>query len=103
MGRSRGIVAALALIVLCCGNGGLAAAQAPTPMVSPDRLPDVPRTLEDPNPLFYNYSWRSFIALNWPAAIGAANRSGPVERNEASPAIIIEERIRVLQSAWHVG
>jgi hypothetical protein len=77
MGRLRGIVAALALIVLCCGNGGLTAAQAPTPMVSPDRLPDVPRTLEDPNPLFYNYSWRSFIALNWPAAIGAANRGQP--------------------------
>jgi hypothetical protein len=42
-------------------------------------LPDVPPTPkgEDPFPFFDNYSWRSFIALNWPAMTGAANRGRP--------------------------
>ena len=54
-----------------------ASAQAPRPTVSPDPLPDVPPTTGDPFPFFDNYSWRSFIALNWPAKSGAANRGQP--------------------------
>ena len=35
-------------------------------------------TAFDPPPEFFaNYSWRSFIALNWPAKAGAANRGLP--------------------------
>jgi hypothetical protein len=56
-----------------------AAAQLPQPEVSPFALPDVPPTPkgEDPFPFFDNYSWRSFIALNWPAMTGAADRGRP--------------------------
>ena len=52
-------------------------AQTPTPAVSPDPVVDVPLTSFDPSMLFYDYSWRSFIALNWPAMSGAANRGQP--------------------------
>src|ERR1700674_4175378 len=63
----------LALVVATTSAG----AQAPRPTVSPDPLPDVPPTTGDPFPFFDNYSWRSFIALNWPAASGPANRGRP--------------------------
>jgi hypothetical protein len=53
-------------------------------MVSYEPLPDVSltevqpgTTLDDALPFFDNYSWRSFIALNWPAMAGAANRGKP--------------------------
>jgi hypothetical protein len=54
-------------------------AQVPTPTVSPDPLPDVPPTPsgQDPFPFFDDYSWRSFIALNWPTLRGAENRGLP--------------------------
>jgi hypothetical protein len=45
-------------------------------MVSPDPIVDIPIT-PDPDDLFADYSWRSFIALNWPAKAGAANRGLP--------------------------
>src|SRR5580704_4221216 len=84
-----------ALIAFVCGIGWPAGAQIPQPEVSPERLaagaqvpqpevspfalPDVPPTPkgEDPFQFFDNYSWRSFIALNWPAMTGAANRGRP--------------------------
>jgi hypothetical protein len=61
-----------------------ATAQVPAPAVSPDALPDVPPTPagENPFPFFDNYSWRSFIALNWPAMSGADNRGLP-DRSKA--------------------
>jgi hypothetical protein len=67
------------LIAFVCGIGWPAGAQVPQPEVSPFALPDVPPTPkgEDPFPFFDNYSWRSFIALNWPAMTGAANRGRP--------------------------
>ena len=49
----------------------------PPPLVSPDPIADIPLTGFDPSSLFANYSWRSFIALNWPAKTGAANRGQP--------------------------
>lgn len=63
--------------VLLWALGAPALAQVPPPTVSPDPLPDVPPTTGDPFPFFDNYSWRSFIALNWPAMSGAANRGLP--------------------------
>lgn len=60
--------------------GAIAPANAqnpPPPMVSPDPIADIPITNFDPSLLFANYSWRSFIALNWPAKTGAANRGQP--------------------------
>ena len=74
MGSLRGMLAAPALIALLSGSGGIAVAQVPTPAVSWKALEDVPPTTDGPLPLFHDYSWRSFIALNWPAATGAARR-----------------------------
>ena len=49
---------------------GSAIAQAPVPAVLPDPLSDVQTSnLLDP-PFFYDFSWRLFIALNWPAQVG---------------------------------
>ena len=64
-------------MALFCALSSAAAAQVSPPTVSPDPLPDVPPTSGDPFPFFNNYSWRSFIALNWPAMTGAANRGQP--------------------------
>jgi hypothetical protein len=63
---------------------GSAFAQAPPPAaVSSDRLADVPLTTSGSDLLsFYNYSWRSFIALNWPAQKGPGNR-GLADRSRA--------------------
>ena len=59
---------------------GSALADVPAPAVLPDPLQDVAQgsDLE----FFYNFSWRSFIALNWPAKAGAASRGLP-DRNRA--------------------
>ncbi len=56
---------------------GLAAAQDATPLVSPDRIEDVPSTRLDPFPSFDNFAWRAFIALNWPSLAGAAHSGEP--------------------------
>ena len=55
------------------------AARTPTPTVSPDALADVPPTPpgQSPFPFFDDYSWRSFVALNWPGLTGAGNRGMP--------------------------
>lgn len=56
---------------------------SPRPAVSPDSLPDVPLTTPSEDlQFFYDFSWRSFIALNWPAQIGPAGR-GLADRNRA--------------------
>ena len=50
----------------------------PQPQVSPDRTDDVAVAPgEDPLPLIDDFSWRAFIALNWPALTGAAHRGQP--------------------------
>jgi len=54
-------------VALFCAAVGAAHAEDVTPMVSPDRLEDVPSTRVDPFPAFDNFAWRAFIALNWPA------------------------------------
>ena len=56
---------------------GLAAAQDATPVVSPERIEDVPSTRLDPFPSFDNFAWRAFIALNWPSLTDAAHRGEP--------------------------
>ena len=56
---------------------GLAAARDATPLVSPERIEDVPSTRLDPFPSFDNFAWRAFIALNWPSLTDAAHRGEP--------------------------
>lgn len=66
----------------CLVSSGLARADDVTPRVLPDRIVDVPATRVDPFPAFANFSWRAFIALNWPALTGAAHRGEP-DRSKA--------------------
>jgi hypothetical protein len=53
----------------------------PIPQVSPDRVDDVAdmphAPFEELFGWFDDFSWRAFIALNWPALPGAANRGRP--------------------------
>lgn len=71
------LIAAVALIVAICAPSRQASAQDITPKVLPDRLDDVPDAPTNPFPRFDNFSWRAFIALNWPAQDGAPNRGLP--------------------------
>jgi hypothetical protein len=85
MATARAVIAIGALSALLLGPGrGTLAQVLPPPTVSGDALPDVPHSTlptataaEDALPIFDNYSWRSFIAINWPAMAGAANRGKP--------------------------
>jgi hypothetical protein len=56
---------------------GHALAEDTTPLVSPDRIEDVPSTRVDPFPAFDNFAWRAFIALNWPSRLDADGRDVP--------------------------
>src|SRR5271166_1177249 len=70
------------LMILIVGFGNFASADAqglPTPIVSPDPVLDVRDTpsRQDPFPFLDDFSWRKFIALNWPGLNGAQNRGQP--------------------------
>ena len=47
------------------------------PAVSPDRIEDAPAIKPDPYPDFDTFSWRAFIALNWPSLTDPAHRGEP--------------------------
>jgi hypothetical protein len=56
---------------------GPAVAEGIAPVVTPDRIQDVPSTRVDPFPEFDNFAWRAFIALNWPSLIDPEHRGVP--------------------------
>jgi hypothetical protein len=66
----------LAIAFASCSIG-VAAAEDVAPVVSPDRVEDVPSTRVDPFPEFDNFAWRAFIALNWPSLSDPAHRGVP--------------------------
>lgn len=74
--RTCTLVSAAAVIVAALLPAS-ARADDVTPKVLPDRIADVPATKPDPIPAFSNFSWRAFIALNWPALTDAAHRGEP--------------------------
>jgi hypothetical protein len=61
------IILALPVAIISYGS---AIAQAPIPAVLPDPLSDVQTSNPLDPPFFYDFSWRLFIALNWPAQVG---------------------------------
>jgi hypothetical protein len=75
-GRSAIAFASLALANVSCAIGP-AAGQDVGPVVSPERIEDVPSTRVDPFPEFDNFAWRAFIALNWPSLTDPTNRGSP--------------------------
>jgi len=54
-----------------------AVAEDVAPVLSPDRIEDVPSTRVDPFPEFDNFAWRAFVALNWPALTDPDHRGLP--------------------------
>ena len=68
--KCRLAVASVLAATLPCAIGP-AASDDFTPLVSPDRVEDVPSTRLDPFPAFDNFAWRAFIAMNWPAEVNA--------------------------------
>jgi hypothetical protein len=69
------IVLLSAPIRLCSPHPALAEDVAP--LVSMDRIEDVPSTKVDPFPEFDNFAWRAFVALSWPALADPAHRGLP--------------------------
>jgi hypothetical protein len=74
---SRFDLAVAALLAATILASGPASAEDVTPLVSPDRIEDVPSTKPDPFPAFDNFAWRAFVALNWPSLLDAAHRGEP--------------------------
>jgi hypothetical protein len=76
----RMAIACLVSVALCAAETALAQ-DATTPKVDPARIDDVPvqsgETFEQALARFDNFSWRAFIALNWPSQQGDANRGLP--------------------------
>jgi hypothetical protein len=72
--RQNALQAAVVLVSLVSQTSW---AQDTTPKVDPKRIDDVPAGLPEIFRPFDNFSWRAFIALNWPALGGAANRGLP--------------------------
>ena len=68
---------ALACALVLASAAGRATADDLAPLLSPDRLEDAASTRVDPYPTFDNFAWRAFIALNWPALVGADGRGAP--------------------------
>ena len=54
-----------------------ATAEDGAPVVSPDRVADVPITNANAFPALDNFAWRAFIALNWPSLTDPAHRGAP--------------------------
>jgi hypothetical protein len=76
MNSSRGALAAPGVLALLLAGVGLVAAQVPPPTVSPT-FPYLGSPDGDPEVIFSDFSWRSFVAVNWPAIVGAADRGKP--------------------------
>jgi|SRR5579872_1694921 len=57
----------------------LLTAQDGAPVISPDRIEDVPSLMADVDafPNLDNFAWRAFIALNWPSLTDPAHRGAP--------------------------
>jgi len=56
---------------------GSAVAEDVSPLISMDRIEDVPSTKLDPFPAFDNFAWRAFVSLNWPSLTDQAHRGVP--------------------------
>ncbi len=91
-----------ALAALC--SIGPAAAEDVAPLVSPDRVEDVPSTKADPFPDFDNFAWRAFVALNWPSLTDPAHR-GVADRTKAlgDPGPRVWETFKARYELFQVG
>ena len=83
-----------------------AAAQDEAPVVSPDRIDDVPyiRADFDEFPKLDNFAWRAFIALNWPSLTDSAHRGVPDRtRKLGDPGLRVWETFKARYELFQVG
>ena len=76
-GRRRSQIRVAIIVAATLGGSAVAPADGLAPVLSPDRIDDAPSTLLDPYPTFDTFAWRAFLALNWPARLGAGLRGEP--------------------------
>jgi hypothetical protein len=82
---------------------GPASAEQITPLVSPDRIEDVPSTRVDPFPDFDNFAWRAFIALNWPARLDAERGIPDRSKSLGDPGARVWETFKSRYELFEVG
>jgi hypothetical protein len=82
---------------------GPASAEQVTPLVSPDRIEDVPSTRVDPFPDFDNFAWRAFIALNWPARLDAERGIPDPAKSLGNPGPRVWETFKSRYELFEVG
>jgi hypothetical protein len=82
---------------------GPASADQATPLVSPDRIEDVPSTRVDPFPDFDNFAWRAFIALNWPARLDAERGIPDRAKSLGDPGARVWETFKSRYELFEVG
>jgi hypothetical protein len=114
------VAAPVALLPVCP-----AAAQNGAPVVSPDRIEDVPAITIDISPFhemgyfrgdpvstanlhpssrFDNFAWRAFIALNWPSLTDPAHRGAPdLARTLGDPGPRVWETFKARYELFQVG
>jgi len=81
-----------------------AAAQEVAPVLSPDRIEDVPSTRVDPFPEFDDFAWRAFVALNWPSLTDPAHRGLPDRaRTLGDPGPRVWETFKARYELFQVG
>jgi hypothetical protein len=81
-----------------------AAAQDVAPVLSPDRIEDVPSTRVDPFPEFDNFAWRAFVALNWPSLTDPDHRGLPDRaRTPGDPGPRVWETFKARYELFQVG
>jgi hypothetical protein len=101
--RLRIVFALVAAPVALLGVGH-AAAQDVAPLVSVDRIEDVPSTRVDPFPAFDNFAWRAFVALNWPSLTDPAHRGVPDRaKTLGDPGPRVWETFKSRYEAFQVG
>lgn len=86
--------------------GSAATVQEGAPVVSPDRIEDVPaiRVDTDAFPVLDNFAWRAFIALNWPSLTGPADRGVPDRaKTPGDPGSRVWETFKARYELFQVG
>jgi hypothetical protein len=81
-----------------------ATAEDRAPVVSPDRIEDLPITNADAFPAQDNFAWRAFIALNWPSLTDPAHRGVPdLAKTFGDPGPRVWETFKARYELFQVG
>jgi hypothetical protein len=97
------ICAASSLAISLC-SGACLGGEDTDPKVSPTRLEDVADGTGSPFPRFDNFSWRAFIALNWPALTEVSHRGEPdTAKKPGDPGLRVWETYKARYEVFSPG